>query len=80
MNRLTRITTILIQLQSKRIVTAKKIFERFEISQRAVYRRYRDLKTLQNAGFLIGSGNGIGYFIVDGYSLPQYILIDVNLF
>lgn len=73
MNRLTRITDILIQLQSKRIVTAKEISERFEISLRTVY---RDIKTLQDAGVPIGSENGIGYFIVDGYRLPPISLTE----
>lgn len=67
MNRLTRITSILIQLQSKKIVTAKEIAERFEISLRTVY---RDIKTLQEAGVPISSENGVGYFIVEGYHLP----------
>jgi predicted DNA-binding transcriptional regulator YafY len=67
MNRLTRITAILIQIQSKKVITAKEIAERFEISLRTVY---RDIKTLQDAGVPIGSENGVGYFIVDGYRLP----------
>ena len=73
MNRLTRITAILIQLQSKKIVTAKEIAERFEISLRTVY---RDIKTLQDAGVPIGSENGVGYFIVDGYRLPPISLTE----
>lgn len=73
MNRLTRITAILIQLQSKKIVTAKEIAERFEISLRTVY---RDIKTLQDAGVPIGAENGIGYFIVDGYRLPPISLTE----
>ncbi len=55
MNRLTRITAILIQLQSKKIVTASEIAGRFEISLRTVY---RDIKTLQESGVPIGSENG----------------------
>lgn len=73
MNRLTRITAILIQLQSKKIVTAKEIAERFEISLRTVY---RDIKTLQDAGIPIGSENGLGYFIVNGYSLPPIMITE----
>ena len=73
MNRLTRITSILIQLQSKKVVTAKEIANRFEISLRTVY---RDIKTLQEAGVPIGSENGIGYFIVDGYSLPPIMITE----
>jgi len=73
MNRLTRITAILIQLQSKKVVTAKEIADRFEISLRTVY---RDIKTLQESGVPIGSENGIGYFIVDGYSLPPIMITE----
>nr|WP_299073620.1 YafY family protein [uncultured Allomuricauda sp.] len=73
MNRLTRITSILIHLQSKKIVTAKEIADRFEISLRTVY---RDIKTLQESGVPIGSENGIGYFIVDGYSLPPIMITE----
>ncbi len=71
MNRLTRITSILIHLQSKKVVTAKEIANRFEISLRTVY---RDIKTLQESGVPIGSENGIGYFIVEGYSLPPIMI------
>ena len=73
MNRLTRITAILIQLQSKKVVTAKEIAERFEISLRTVY---RDIRTLQEAGVPISSENGVGYFIVDGYRLPPISLTE----
>lgn len=67
MNRLDRITSILIQLQSKRLITAREIAERFEVSIRTVY---RDINTLRNAGVPIGEEEGKGYFIVDGYRLP----------
>lgn len=67
MNRLDRLTAILIQLQSKKIVRAEEIADRFEISLRTVY---RDVKSLIEAGVPIGSQAGIGYFIVDGYHLP----------
>jgi predicted DNA-binding transcriptional regulator YafY len=73
MNRINRITAILTQLQSKRVVTAKTIADRFEISLRTVY---RDIKTLQEAGVPIGSENGVGYFIVDGYRLPPVMFTE----
>ena len=73
MNRLTRITAILTQLQSKRVVTAREIAERFDISLRTVY---RDIKTLQDSGVPIGSENGVGYFIVDGFRLPPISLTE----
>jgi predicted DNA-binding transcriptional regulator YafY len=52
MNRIDRISAILIQLQSRRVVKASDIAERFNISLRTVY---RDVKTLEEAGIpLIG--------------------------
>ena len=73
MNKLTRITSVLTHLQSKKIVTAKEIAQRFEVSIRTVY---RDIKTLQEAGVPIASENGIGYFIVEGYSLPPLMITE----
>ncbi len=71
MNRIDRISAILIHLQSKKIVTAEEIAERFEISKRTVY---RDLKALEEAGVPVGAEAGKGYFLVDGYHLPPVML------
>lgn len=67
MNRIDRLTAILIQLQGKKIVKAADIADRFNISLRTVY---RDVKALQEAGVPIGAEAGTGYYIVDGYHLP----------
>ncbi|NSL88995.1 helix-turn-helix transcriptional regulator [Chitinophaga solisilvae] len=67
MNRIDRLTAILIQLQGKKIVKAAEIADRFNISLRTVY---RDVKALQEAGVPIGAEAGTGYYIVDGYHLP----------
>ncbi|RFM28275.1 helix-turn-helix transcriptional regulator [Deminuibacter soli] len=67
MNRIDRVTAILIQLQSKKIVKAQEIADRFSISLRTVY---RDVKTLEEAGIPIIGEAGIGYSIMDGYRLP----------
>jgi predicted DNA-binding transcriptional regulator YafY len=67
MNRLDRVTAILIQLQSKRIVKAQDIADRFNISLRTVY---RDIRTLEEAGIPLVGETGIGYSIMDGYRLP----------
>ncbi len=67
MNRIDRLTAILIHLQSKKIVTAGEIAQRFDISKRTVY---RDIRALEDAGIPIGSEAGVGYFIVDSYHLP----------
>lgn len=67
MNRLDRLTSILIQLQSKRLTTAREIAKRFEVTNRTIY---RDIQTLRLAGVPIGEEEGKGYFLVDGYRLP----------
>ena len=67
MNRLDRLTSILIQLQSKRLITAREMAERFEVTNRTIY---RDIQTLRLAGVPIGEEEGKGYFLVEGYRLP----------
>jgi predicted DNA-binding transcriptional regulator YafY len=67
MNRIDRLTAILIQLQSKRVVKAQDIAERFTISLRTVY---RDIRTLEQGGIPLIGEAGIGYSIMDGYRLP----------
>ena len=67
MNRIDRISAILIQLQSRRVVKASDIAERFGISLRTVY---RDVKTLEEAGIPLMGEAGVGYSIMDGYRLP----------
>ncbi len=67
MNRIDRVSNILIQLQSKRVVKAQDIASRFEISLRTVY---RDIRTLEEAGIPLIGEAGVGYSIMDGYKLP----------
>lgn len=67
MNRIDRLTAILIQLQSKKVVTAQEVADRFDISLRTVY---RDIRALEDAGIPIGAEAGKGYFIMEGYHLP----------
>jgi predicted DNA-binding transcriptional regulator YafY len=67
MNRIDRISAILIHLQSRRVVKAQDIADRFEISLRTVY---RDIKTLERAGIPLIGEAGTGYSIIDGYRLP----------
>lgn len=67
MNRIDRLSAILIQLQSQRIVKAQSIAERFDISLRTVY---RDIKSLEQAGIPLIGEAGVGYSLADGYRLP----------
>lgn len=65
--RFDRIVAILIQLQSKRIVKAQELADRFEVSLRTIY---RDIRTLEASGVPIISEAGVGYSIMEGYRLP----------
>lgn len=67
MNRIDRLTAILLKLQTQRIVRGKEIAERFGISLRTVY---RDIRALEDAGVPIGSEAGLGYFLAEGFHLP----------
>lgn len=67
MNRIDRVTAILIHLQSRRVVKAQDLAERFGISLRTVY---RDVRTLEEAGIPLVGEAGVGYSIMDGYRLP----------
>lgn len=67
MNRIDRLSAILIQLQGKKVVRAAEIAERFDISLRTVY---RDVRALQEAGVPVGAEAGTGYYLVEGYHLP----------
>ncbi|MBW7676664.1 helix-turn-helix transcriptional regulator [Chryseobacterium chendengshani] len=67
LKKLDRVTAILTQLQSKPIVRAQDLAEKFEVSVRTIY---RDVKTLENAGIPIVGEAGSGYSLMDGYKLP----------
>lgn len=67
MKKFDRVTSILIYLQTKSVVTAKELATRFEVSERTVY---RDLRSLENAGVPIGAEAGVGYFLEKSYRLP----------
>jgi predicted DNA-binding transcriptional regulator YafY len=67
MNRIDRLSAILIQLQTRKNTRAMDIAERFEISLRTVY---RDIRSLEEAGVPIIGEAGIGYSLADGYRLP----------
>ncbi len=67
MNRFDRIVSILIQLQSRKVVRASDMANRFDVSLRTIY---RDIRTLEEAGVPIIGEAGTGYSLVDGYRLP----------
>lgn len=67
MNRIDRLTAILILLQTRKVIRARDIADRYEISVRTVY---RDIRALEEAGVPIGAETGSGYFLAEGYHLP----------
>ena len=76
MTRLIRLTTILLHLQSKRVITAQELAERFGITQRTVY---RDIRALEEAGVPIAGEAGKGYSLVDGYRVPPVMFTEQEI-
>ena len=72
-NRLSRLTAILIQLQTKRIVTASELANKFNISKRTIY---RDLKALEHSGVPILTEEGKGYTLMEGYKVPPVMFTE----
>lgn len=66
-NRLSRLTAILTQLQTKRLLTARLLADKFGVSVRTIY---RDIKSLEQAVVPIISEDGRGYSLMEGYRLP----------
>lgn len=71
--RLSRLTAIITQLQSKRIVTAKQLSEKHNVTVRTIY---RDIRTLENSGIPITTEEGKGYSLVEGYQLPPVLFTE----
>jgi predicted DNA-binding transcriptional regulator YafY len=71
--RLSRLTAIITQLQSKRIVTAKYLAERHNVSVRTIY---RDIRTLEKSGIPIITEEGKGYSLMEGYQLPPVLFTE----
>lgn len=65
--RLSRLTAILTQLQTKRLLTASELSKKFSVSVRTIY---RDIKALEQAGVPILTEEGKGYRLMEGYKIP----------
>lgn len=66
-NKFDRTLAILTQLQSKKIVRAQDLAERFGVSLRTIY---RDIRSLEASGVPLYGEAGTGYSLVEGYKLP----------
>ncbi len=67
LSRLSRLSSILTHLQSKQLITAAQLAEKFGISIRTIY---RDIRALEQAGIPIYTEQGKGYSLVEGFNLP----------
>lgn len=65
--RLSRLTAILTQLQTKRLLTATQLADKFSVSVRTIY---RDIRALEQAGVPIITEEGKGYILMEHYRLP----------
>lgn len=73
--RLARLTAILTQLQSKKLLTAREIAEKHQVSIRTVY---RDIRTLEQSGVPIITEEGRGYSLMSSYQLPPIMLTEAE--
>ena len=72
-NRLSRLTAILIRIQTKRMITASELSQKFQVSKRTIY---RDIKALENAGVPILTEEGKGYSLMEGYKIPPVMFTE----
>ncbi|KKX47176.1 helix-turn-helix transcriptional regulator [Sphingobacterium sp. IITKGP-BTPF85] len=71
--RLSRLTAILTQLQTKRLITASELAEKFLVTKRTIY---RDIKALEMAGVPILVEEGKGYSLMDGYRVSPIMFTE----
>ncbi len=67
MRRADRLFQIIQHLRGGRLVTASRLGEWLEVSERTIY---RDIADLQASGVPIDGEAGVGYLMRDGYDLP----------
>ncbi len=73
--RLARLTAIITQLQSGRLITARTLAERHGVSLRTIY---RDIRTLERSGVPVVTEEGKGYSLLEGYRLPPVMFTEAE--
>ncbi|WP_270087093.1 helix-turn-helix transcriptional regulator [Sphingobacterium sp. SYP-B4668] len=73
--RLSRLTAILTQLQTNRLLTSTVLSEKFGVSVRTIY---RDIKALEQAGVPILTEDGKGYTLMEGYRVPPVMFTEAQ--
>lgn len=71
--RLSRLTAILTQLQTRRMVTAPELAKKFSVSVRTIY---RDIRALEQGGVPILTEEGKGYTLMEGYKVPPVMFTE----
>jgi predicted DNA-binding transcriptional regulator YafY len=71
--RLSRLTSILTQLQTKRLLTAPELANKFSVSIRTIY---RDIRALEQSGVPVVAEEGKGYSIMEGYRIPPIMFTE----
>ncbi len=71
-----RLFQILLHLGRGRVVTARDLAERLEVSERTIY---RDIANLMGSGIPIDGEAGVGYRLNKGYQVPPLMFDDTEL-
>lgn len=71
--RLSRLTAILLKLQSKPYVSVHELAAHFQVSKRTIY---RDILALEASGVPIVSEENRGFSLVQGYSVPPVMFTE----
>lgn len=71
--RISRLSAIMTQLQTRRLVTAPELSKKFHVSVRTIY---RDMKVLEQAGVPILTEEGKGYLLMEGYTVPPVMFTE----
>lgn len=73
--RVSRLTAILTQLQTQRLLTATYLAEKFNVSVRTIY---RDMRALEESGVPIIAEEGKGYSLMEGYRIPPVMFTEAQ--
>lgn len=76
MRRADRLFDILQHLRGGRLVTARRLAEKLEVSERTVY---RDIADLQASGVPIDGAAGVGYILRAGFDLPPLMFTGAEI-
>jgi predicted DNA-binding transcriptional regulator YafY len=73
--RISRLTSILTQLQTKRLITATTLSKKFNVTVRTIY---RDIRALEQSGVPILTEEGKGYTLMEGYKIPPVMFTEAQ--